>query len=157
MKQKKSRFGAWKLLAALPVAALLLTLGCSNGSETPSVDQPEQIALNNGNEGADVIVQEPTEEPEFVGGTDALYRFMGENIRYPEQAKKDGIEGMVYVRFVVEVDGSVTEAEVVRGIGGGCDEEVLRVINAMPKWKPGTQDGKPVRTQYVVPVNYKLK
>ena len=57
-----------------------------------------------------------------------------------EQAKKDGIEGMVYVRFVVEVDGSVTEAEVVRGIGGGCDEEALRVVNAMPKWKPGKQN-----------------
>ncbi|MCR4829761.1 MAG: M56 family metallopeptidase [Bacteroidales bacterium] len=132
---------------------LLFTATWENGNANGDVDITMKVSeLSNA-----LVVQQPDGEPEFIGGTDALYRYISENIHYPEQAKKDGIEGMVYVRFVVEVDGSVTEAEVVRGIGGGCDEEALRVINAMPKWKPGTQDGKPVRTQYVVPVNYKLK
>lgn len=102
------------------------------------------------------IYDVPDTDPEFVGGTDSLYRYMAANIHYPEQAKKDGIQGRVFVRFTVEADGSVTNAEVLRGIGGGCDEEALRVVQAMPKWKPGTKDGHPVRVQYNLPINFKL-
>ena len=95
--------------------------------------------------------------PEFPGGVEALYRYMAENIRYPEQAKIDGVQGRVFVRFVIDTDGSVKDAKVLRGIGSGCDEEALRVVNAMPKWRPGTVDGKPVRAEYNLPINFQLK
>ena len=102
------------------------------------------------------IYDVPDTDPEFVGGTDSLYHFLAANIHYPEQAKKDGIQGRVFVRFTVEADGSVADAKVLRGIGGGCDEEALRVVQAMPRWKPGTKDGRPVRVQYNLPIVFKL-
>ena len=102
------------------------------------------------------IYDEPDTDPEFVGGTDSLYHFLAANIHYPEQAKKDGIQGRVFVRFTVEADGSVADAKVMRGIGGGCDEEALRVVQAMPRWKPGTKDGHPVRVQYNLPIYFIL-
>ena len=72
-------------------------------------------------------------------------------------AKESGIQGMVYVTFVVERDGSITDVRVLRGIGGGCDEEAIRVVSAMPKWTPGKQRGKPVRVQYNLPVRFTLQ
>ena len=84
-------------------------------------------------------------------------KYLSENIKYPEQAKKENIQGKVYMRFVVERDGSIVDAEILRGIGGGCDEEALRVVNAMPKWEPGKQQGTPVRVQYNLPIVFKLQ
>ena len=83
--------------------------------------------------------------PEFPGGEDSLFAFLFRNIKYPVEAKKADIQGRVFVTFVVEKDGRITGERILRDIGGGCGEEVLRVIRTMPKWKPGTQDGKPVR------------
>lgn len=94
--------------------------------------------------------------PEFPGGDEALYKYIANNIQYPEQAKKEKITGRVFVSFVVEKDGSISSAKVMRGIGGGCDEEVLRMVRNMPLWKPGTQRGKPVRVQYNLPVLFQL-
>ena len=162
MNKTKSRFGAWKALAALPVAALLLMAGCqpANGEsveqeeipfEATNVDESAPLDAN-----TDEVFKVVEVDPEFPGGVEALYKYLADNIKYPEQAKKDGVQGRVFVRFVVEADGTVAEAEVLRGIGGGCDEEALRVVNAMPKWKPGTVDGKPVRTQYNLPITFRL-
>lgn len=95
-------------------------------------------------------------EPEFPGGMEALYAFLKENIRYPEAARKNRIEGKVYVTFTVEKDGSITHAKILRDIGGGCGQEAIRVVNSMPRWKPGTQRGKPERTQFNLPVQFKL-
>lgn len=94
--------------------------------------------------------------PEFPGGMDQMAKFLSENIKYPEEAKDKGISGRVFISFVIEKDGSVSSAKVMRGIGGGCDEEALRVVNAMPNWKPGLMEGKPVRVNYILPVNFKL-
>jgi len=99
----------------------------------------------------------PDTDPEFVGGIDSLYRYIVNNIHYPEKAKAEGVSGRVYVRFIVETDGSVTNAEVLRGIGSDCDEEALRVVQAMPRWKPATKDGHPVRAQYHLPIYFKLQ
>ena len=162
MNKTKSRFGAWKALAALPVAAVLMMAGCqpANGEsveqeeipfEATNVDESAPLDAN-----TDEVFKVVEVDPEFPGGVEALYKYLAENIKYPEQAKKDGVQGRVFVRFVVEADGTVAEAEVLRGIGGGCDEEALRVVNAMPKWKPGTVDGKPVRTQYNLPITFRL-
>ena len=95
--------------------------------------------------------------PEFKGGMAKLYTYLGNNIKYPVMAKESGIQGKVYVTFVVERDGSITDVRVLRGIGGGCDEEAIRVVAGMPSWKPGKQRGKPVRVQYNLPVRFTLQ
>ena len=95
--------------------------------------------------------------PEFPGGEPSLYKYLAENIKYPQMAKESGIQGRVFVTFVVERDGSVTDVRVLRGIGGGCDEEAIRVVKAMPKWTPGKQRGKSVRVQYNLPVKFTLQ
>lgn len=95
--------------------------------------------------------------PLFPGGEAAMYKFIGKNIEYPRMAKESGISGRVFVTFVVERDGKVTDVQVLRGIGGGCDEEAVRVIQAMPRWSPGKQRGKPVRVQYRMPIKFTLQ
>jgi protein TonB len=95
--------------------------------------------------------------PEFPGGTEQLFKYLGKNIEYPPMAKDAGIKGKVYVTFVVDKDGSITDVKVLRGIGGGCDEEAIRVVKGMPKWNPGKQRGKSVRVQYNLPINFILK
>lgn len=94
------------------------------------------------------------DSPEFPGGMDSLYTFLEANIQYPAAAEKDSIEGSVYVQFVVEKDGSISNIRVLRDIGGGCGEEVVRVIKLMPKWLTGKQKGKPVRCQFILPVKF---
>jgi protein TonB len=95
--------------------------------------------------------------PVYPGGEAALYAFLAENIKYPQMAKESGIQGRVFVTFVVERDGSVTDVRVLRGIGGGCDEEAIRVVQSMPRWTPGKQRGKSVRVQYNLPVKFTLQ
>ena len=104
----------------------------------------------------DSIYQIVEKMPQFTGGESAMMKYVSENIKYPEKAKEDGIQGRVFISFVVEKDGSVSNVEVKRGIGGGCDEEAARVIAGMPKWQPGMQKGKPVRVNYMMPVFFKL-
>ena len=94
--------------------------------------------------------------PEFPGGMDKMAKYLSENIKYPEEAKEKGISGRVFISFVIEKDGSVNEVKVMRSIGGGCDDEAVRVVKAMPKWKPGMQKGKPVRVNYVLPILFKF-
>lgn len=86
-----------------------------------------------------------------------MLQFIYSNIKYPAIARENGVEGMVVVKFVVEKDGSITAAEVVRDIGAGCGAEALRVVNTMPKWNPGKQRGRPVRVQFNLPVKFKLE
>lgn len=94
--------------------------------------------------------------PEYPGGIAALYQYINEQIKYPATAKEIGIQGRVFVTFVIETDGSVSSVEVLRGIGGGCDEEAVRVVQSMPRWKPGKQRGIPVRVRYNLPVKFTL-
>ena len=96
-------------------------------------------------------------EPEFPGGMDALYKYLSQNIKYPQLARENGITGKVYVTFVVEKDGSIANPKILRDIGGGCGAEAIRVVKAMPKWNPGKQRGKAVRVQFNLPVNFNLK
>jgi protein TonB len=85
-----------------------------------------------------------------------MFAYIGKNLKYPEQAVEEGIEGIVYLSFVVETDGKITGVTVLRGIGGGCNEEALRVVRSMPNWTPGKQGGKPVRVKYNLPIRFKL-
>jgi protein TonB len=97
------------------------------------------------------------EMPSYPGGDAKMYEYLGKNIKYPQIARESSIQGRVFVNFVVEPDGSVTNVKVLRGIGGGCDEEAMRVVKSMPKWKPGKQRGKAVRVSYTLPVVFKLQ
>ena len=94
--------------------------------------------------------------PEYPGGTTALFDFISKSVKYPEAAKEKGIEGKVYVQFVIEKDGSLSSFTVLRGVSDELDAEAIRVLKMMPKWKPGMNDGKPVRVQYTIPFYFKL-
>lgn len=165
MKKVKTRYGAWKVLAALPVAALMVAMGCKPNEEAAATDNQEASAVvADAQPSIEPVVYDSKpdpsvldEAPEFPGGSEGLKAYLIENLRYPEQAKKDGVEGRVVVLFTVAEDGSIVNIEVSRGIGSGCDEEAVRVVKAMPKWKPAVKDGKPVAGQYALPITFKLK
>lgn len=95
--------------------------------------------------------------PAFPGGQGDLLEFLAENIKYPKVAKDNGVEGMVVVEYIIEKDGSISNAQVVKGIGAGCDEEALRVVNAMPNWLPGKQRGQVVPVKFNLPIRFKLE
>lgn len=95
--------------------------------------------------------------PEFPGGELALRKFIANAIKYPVIAQENGIQGKVYVNFVVDKDGSVTQARIARGVDPSLDKEALRVVNTLPKWKPGMQRGKPVKVSYTVPISFVLQ
>jgi len=97
------------------------------------------------------------QEPSYPGGIEKFYKYLGNNIKYPAVAKENGVQGKVFVTFVVEKDGTLTDAKVVRGIGSGCDEEAIRVLKNSPKWKAGIQNGRPVRVQYTMPISFTLQ
>lgn len=96
------------------------------------------------------------EMPEFPGGQEAMMKYLSGQLKYPEEAVENGVQGAVFVTFVVERDGRISEVKVLRGIGAGCDEESERVVKGMPNWKPGKQNGKLVRTRYNLPIRFKL-
>lgn len=95
--------------------------------------------------------------PEFPGGQEELFKYLSQKVNYPPLAKENGIQGKVYVTFVVDNSGSIKDVKIIRGIGGGCDEEAMRVVKAMPPWKPGKQNGKPVNVQFNLPIKFTLK
>ena len=103
------------------------------------------------------IFQIVEEMPSFPGGEAKLMEYVAKNIKYPQIARETGIQGRVFVGVVVEPDGSISNVKLLRGIGGGCDEEAMRVIKSLPKWKPGKQRGKAVRVSYQIPVFFKLQ
>ena len=95
--------------------------------------------------------------PSFPGGMNKLMEYLQNNLHYPQLAKDLGIQGRVFVTFVIEKDGSVSGTKLLRGIGGGCDEEAIKVVENMPNWIPGSQRNRPVRVQYNLPINFKLQ
>jgi protein TonB len=117
----------------------------------------------------DIVFEEPVEEevaeeiftivedqPEPKGGMAAFYEYVSKNLKYPAQARRMGIEGKVFVEFVVDKDGSITNVKAIKGIGAGCDEEAKRVISEAPKWSPGKQRGRPVKVRMILPITFKL-
>jgi TonB family protein len=94
--------------------------------------------------------------PVFQGGEHTRLKFLAEHVKYPQSAIESGIQGVVYVGFIVEKDGSLTDIKILRGIGGGCDEEAIRVVQNMPNWKSGMIEGKPVRVQFTMPIKFAI-
>jgi len=106
---------------------------------------------------AEEVFQFVEDPPDFPGGDAGLMEFLRSNLRYPDVAKDVGIEGTVVVQFVISSQGKINEILIVKGIGGGCDEETVRVLQVMPDWKPGTQNGRAVAVRYILPVRFRLK
>jgi protein TonB len=139
----------------------------TNKTDIPDIEINVEIGADEPMENYALIEDEPVEEvepvifvpienmPEFPGGEEALMRYLS-TVKYPRMAVETGIQGTVYVGFVVEKDGSISHIEVKRGISEECDAEAVRAIKAMPKWKPGMQRNKPVRVYYTLPIRYVL-
>lgn len=136
----------------------------AQGTGEPDVIQPPEEAAPTKTElVAEAAPAKETEfvvveqQPEYPGGLNALRSFLGKNLQYPSPATSAGVSGKVYVSFVVAADGSLSDIAVLKGIGFGCDEEAIRVIRQMPKWKPGKQSGRPVRVRYNLPITFTLE
>ena len=97
------------------------------------------------------------QKPEPNGGFNVFYEFVRRNMKYPPMACRSGIEGRVFIEFIVDKDGSLTDLKVIKGIGGGCDEEALRIFGIAPKWNPGKQRGQPVKVKMVLPILFRLE
>lgn len=95
-------------------------------------------------------------QPEFPGGLKAFYKYIGKKLKYPKQARRMGVQGTVYIQFVVDKDGSLSEIKVLKGIGAGCNEEALRVLKNSPKWEAGRQRGRAVRVKMSIPIKFLL-
>lgn len=95
-------------------------------------------------------------KPEYPNGNEGLGRYLSENIKYPKKALKNGVSGKVFVQFVIDKTGKVTNVVAVRGVEKSLDKEAVRVIKSMPKWKPGMKDGQPVKVKYTIPINFKF-
>ncbi|RDV14114.1 energy transducer TonB [Pontibacter diazotrophicus] len=110
---------------------------------------------------AEVVEEKPytyvEQMPEFPGGETEMLRYLGKNIRYPAAAQRAGIEGIVVLSFVISRTGEISEIEVIKNLGGGTDEEAVRVVKSMPKWTPGKQNGRTVPVRYTLPVRYTIK
>jgi periplasmic protein TonB len=136
---------------------LITTIDNENGSENPDAPVPgpdKQIAGEDTNEKPIMGVQQ---QPEFPGGMRALYQYFNENLRYPVKAQNNGIQGKVYVQFVVSKNGEITDIKILKGVEISLDQEALRLIAGMPVWKPGKNNGKPVATYFSLPVKFVLQ
>ncbi len=167
-KNQKVKGSVIKVLLTLPVFALLILLNTQCDNTKPNEEKQQTTVTE-----TETILEQPVYDteaatlqdsiyrvtevmPEYPGGPNEMMKYLQENIKYPQSAKDNKIEGRVFVTFVVEKDGSITNATVLRGIDKECDAEALRVVSSMPKWNPGQQDGKNVRTQFTIPIIYKF-
>ena len=119
----------------------------------PPPYEPEVVAQKEGETTFTIVEQ----MPEFEDGEKAMFRFLAENFKIPALARENGIDGTVYVSFVVNKDGDVRDVTIKRGVNGGCNEEAVRVVSMMPKWKPGRQNGKAVNVAFTLPIRIHLE
>lgn len=165
-KQKTKAIGRLKYLFFLPVAALLAAACSGNQKQEQPAQEPaqEQVAppAEASTDEVRGTVEGPIFEvvekaPEFPGGVQALMKFLQDNVKYPQNARDANIEGRVICQYVVTTDGSIADIKVIRGVDPSLDEEAVRVIKSMPKWKPGMQNGQPVNVRYTIPISFKLQ
>lgn len=134
-----------------------LDLNINFDVEAPRVEIPNQIGIADAPaEEVDEIFTIVEESALPVGGMPAFYKFLVETMKYPPQARRLGVEGKVLLQFVVDKSGSISDVKVLKGIGAGCDEEAVRVMQKAPAWSPGKQRGKAVKQRCIVPISFKL-
>lgn len=171
-KEKSKKWRCAKALYIVPVAAIaalaFTTVEPVNAAESETLSKGSEFVANNEKEIAENYVQQLPDgdekvyqvcenAPAFPGGTHAMYKYLADNIKYPDEAKAAGKQGRVMVQFVVRKDGSISDVSVVKSGGdASLDKEAVRAVSSMPKWNPGTQGGKPVNVQYTIPVQFKL-
>jgi protein TonB len=129
----------------------------TEANDATIIDAVPVIETEKEDESASEIFVIVEDMPEFPGGELALRKWIANNIKYPVIAAENGIQGKVYVQFVVDKNGAITNARIARGVDPSIDQEALRVVNSLPKWKPGMQRGKSVRVSYTVPINFQLQ
>lgn len=136
--------------------------------ETPEIDIPafefdetdaieDYVEMDIPDEVAEDVIVFAEEQASFPGGAKAWGKFLNDNLEYPRMAKRSNIQGKVYLNFVVDKEGNVSDIEVVKGIGGGCDDEAIRVLKMAPKWNPGLQRGNPVKSRMSLYIHFLLK
>jgi TonB family protein len=169
LTNKKSTSKSWiKVFALLPIVGLALALNAETVNDYVYKEEQQQPQAKVVKKGKKVVVKAKKPEeaekpfdvveqmPEFPGGMPELMKFLQENVKYPEEAMKNGIQGRVLIQFIVEKDGSISEAKVIKKVNELLDAEALRVIGEMPKWTPGKQKGQEVRVKFVLPVTFRL-
>ncbi|MEO6283884.1 MAG: M56 family metallopeptidase [Dyadobacter sp.] len=156
----KNRTSKWLLstyvfsVAMIGTAAILIA-GCE-GKEYNELTFEKKVLTKEdlANKPIFTVVEE---QPEFPGGIQEMYKFLGENIKYPEKATRANVSGRVFLSFVVTEDGAIGDIQVLKGLGFDCDEEAVRVLSKFPKWTPGKQNGIPVNVRYNLPINFQLE
>jgi periplasmic protein TonB len=150
-------------MAQLATTTTQIAATTSTGTSDVFVDLPSDLPTGTGTSiepiavvAEPAIVEAPEVAAQWIGGEAALLKYLSSMLKYPQLAIENKIEGRVYVQFVVEPDGSVSQVKLVRDIGGGCGREALRVVNQMPNWAPASQNGKVVRSRFTLPVMFKL-
>ena len=148
IKNRINIIGRFKfVLLTLLMVALLLgnsinVVACN--SEIDNITQQEEI------------YHLPDKMPKFKGGETGLAKFLKENVKYPNIARENGVQGRVLVEFIVEKNGSITNVKIIKGVEPNLNNEALRVVNMMPRWKPGKHNGKKVRVRYSMPIHFRL-
>lgn len=118
-------------------------------------DEPVQEVAEGGDD--DKVFMAVEQTAEFPGGMAAMYKFLQKNQKYPPSARRMGIEGKVFVKFIVDKEGAISNIEIMKGINADLDKEAVRLIKLMPPWKPGKQNGRAVKSQFVLPIHFKLE
>jgi len=155
-KNKSQKSALLKYLLAVPLFVLMLTLSSASIAKNEAVISSEKAALLPQQKDTRIFTA-VEHAPDFPGGVDKFYKFLQQNIKYPAEARNKKVEGKVFVSFIVEKDGALSNLKIIRYLGAGCGNEALRVMKLSPKWNPGVQNGHKVRVQYTLPIAFTLK
>ena len=147
-----------KINAILFTTFLLISfsISCTQKKAKEINSDPSDKAVSKKSDSILVCPYQCFPSPSFPRGEDSLLIFLRENTRYPEESRKNGIQGTVWINFLVNLDGKISDVKVMRGIGSELDEEAIRVVKLMPNWIPAKQQGKPIPTYYNLPIKFKL-
>ena len=153
-KKKTGGAASLKMILALPLAfALVLMFSCKGNADSSKSEPVAEKAAETPQEVFTVVEQQP--QPR--GGMPGFYQYIAEHMNYPKQARQMGIEGKVFVEFIVDENGYLTQVKAIKGIGAGCDAEAVRVLQNASRWKPGLQRGIPVKVRMVIPITFALE
>ena len=157
-KQKSSKKAISKILWLVPlVMVMIMIFSCTHKPKQENRQKVEKVEMEKTKKAASEVFTVVEKMPIFPGGVSSLLSFISKSIEYPAIAQENGIEGRVICTFIVNADGSISGAEVVRSVDPSIDKEALRVIGLMPKWTPGEQRGQKVRVKYTIPISFKLQ
>ena len=151
MKKQLNKLAKSSALVILALAAICTTGYAQNNNDLSAGDSQNSTTLTKENVGAGITM------PEFPGGDVGLSKYLAENVKFPENAKKDSLSRKVFVQFVINQEGDVENVKVVRGVDNAFDKEAIRVVESMPKWEPAKQFGKPIKFTHTIGVGFKTE